>query len=105
MREIDIEVLKQNASKAQKMEDSLVKISKHDAYIRELISKCILYGVCPDCGGGLKATGHVYYYGLFKRKKYYSHDVDISCSDCDYYNGDYPVEGITFKVEYLDNAK
>ena len=100
MKNINIDNLRENALKAQKIEDK--RKSEHDDYMEllNLKSTCVNNGICPNCGNNLTATSSALYYGMFKRKKFYSDDVGINCTKCDFMEKSWPVEDLCFKVHY-----
>ena len=95
-----MKTLEENAEKAQAIQDK--RIAKGKRYIRKqnMIALCIDNGVCPQCGGKLRALGRIYKYGLFKQNEFYSADVDIICTKCNYQYKGYPCEDLAYKVEY-----
>lgn len=94
------ENLKENFLRAKKIEDernAKIKIKREIESMRDV---CIENGICPDCGGKLRAIGNTFSYGLFKREIFYRSDVRVECTECLFLERSYPIEGINYDVDY-----
>ena len=100
MKNININDLKKNAARAQKIEDKRVCKHKEFARLEKLKGVCIDNGICPNCGGEITATSPVIHYGLFNHKKFNSSNVYIKCRNCGFFERSWPIEAIHFEIIY-----